>query len=1243
MAPPPRRPTAWEISFPEEAAAELAALQISATPNSTSLKRKAEDNNDMVPRVVKRSHRLGVTHYEPPSNYTIETAHYRAPGEDIGPGSGKPIRILQNFCVFDQSHKSAMVTLDVVEIDENIHRGKYSAAGVVLLPDEDDEDYGQEDGADTAESNGDHVLIEIIGISPFDYFAANAPIFLETKWALYELRGPSTLYKPYLVAYSTPRRVARSVVRAASHPEEDLAQYRSRTRSKDADLAEAIPYIREAIQDDLSGKLQRSPLIEELLCSLPHDHAPARLPRPRSRRQFPTPTFLGNPDLALLKPENQSPTHVTPLIYKLATGYFDEGLQVVGPEPMSPTKAEVEMERAKALQFLKDCVEKVRSPIKRVALSTDARRPGWSGGYMKEAKVGDDVYQTGDFVLIRKGHSPGLDLPAPLLINIPNDAKLTDYFWFARILYFDLAKQRVHLEWLEHGSQIILGEMGHPRELFLDMLCESFSVEFIAAKISVTYAMEPLRKADQFFFRSIYNENDASFTSVNEQEMRRISDRPPPYNCPSCARSQASMLNGDCALVREDSRDVSGICYRGRKYHLSEYFLYQNARDGPAHIGHLNNIQVGPRRAAKLIMFRKVGRVSIDLKGIPEDVENNDYPERHVFLTAEVDTIPVDHLVCPVHVYAWDFFKSPEELKAWVDYSPYNFYVSFRVPSTTTELRAQSWARREQVFSYSHIVCEFLCCRSEMYRADLEEDTFQVEQDSQGYQCLDLFGGTGAFSRGVSEGSRGCVKPTHLIEITPSAARTAKKNSNADMVTYCQDANVVLRYFIKSAANHDVETPKQLFDNKTLVPPPIKPGKMRAIFAGLPCQSHSRLNMYRKAEDKKSNLILTAASYVDFFRPDFFFLEVRFMTVLLWLLIELMLSQNVPGFLKYNLLAQQASQHRVEGGIEMGGLKLLLRALLEMKYQVRFFLLQAGNYGAPQNRIRFFLVAARHGLPIPNVPQPTHDFPVVNHLRIRFPFHKEPIEPIRTTRGTMAHPSVSIADAIGDLPQFDWEHPDPKNAAPALRRLLNQRKQAGIPVLKCDVDRAHCGYEGAGEYNDEPKTSYQRQAREHQTKNIQHFTRCLLPQTVERVVTIPLEPDADFRSLPDHLGEWQFTSPLSAVGRNRYRGAVYGRLDDNGYVPTIVTNVHPTAKQSKVLHPDCLRMVTVRELARCQGFPDWFVFVSIDANVVTIHRQIGNAVPWQVSRALGRELRTALFDDWKRKLFENEMDTDEDD
>ena len=81
-------------------------------------------------------------------------------------------------------------------------------------------------------------------------------------------------------------------------------------------------------------------------------------------------------------------------------------------------------------------------------------------------------------------------------------------------------------------------------------------------------------------------------------------------------------------------------------------------------------------------------------------------------------------------------------------------------------------------------------------------------------------------------------------------------------------------------------------------------------------------------------------------------------------------------------------------------------------------------------------------------------------------------------------------------------------------------------------------------------------------------------------------------------------------------------------------------------------MLTIRELARGQGFPDHFKFYSApelhrsSAQVTTvrytgytivqrltkivpqIHKQMGNAVAWPVGRALGRELKEALFKQW---------------
>ena len=158
---------------------------------------------------------------------------------------------------------------------------------------------------------------------------------------------------------------------------------------------------------------------------------------------------------------------------------------------------------------------------------------------------------------------------------------------------------------------------------------------------------------------------------------------------------------------------------------------------------------------------------------------------------------------------------------------------------------------------------------------------------------------------------------------------------------------------------------------------------------------------------------------------------------------------------------------------------------------------------------------------------------------------------------------------------------------------------------------------------------------------------------------------------------------LSAAARDGWRAGLYGRLGREGWFWTTVTNVNPTAKQSRVIHYSvrpslspfslarwrhgcvltgdvraCVqdrRVLSVRELARSQGFPDWFVFVAEDGNVKTVspgartrtttltharpraaqmHRQIGNAVPWPVGEALGRELRKALFGQWQKQRDE---------
>lgn len=65
--------------------------------------------------------------------------------------------------------------------------------------------------------------------------------------------------------------------------------------------------------------------------------------------------------------------------------------------------------------------------------------------------------------------------------------------------------------------------------------------------------------------------------------------------------------------------------------------------------------------------------------------------------------------------------------------------------------------------------------------------------------------------------------------------------------------------------------------------------------------------------------------------------------------------------------------------------------------------------------------------------------------------------------------------------------------------------------------------------------------------------------------------------------------------------------------------------------------MTVRELARSQGFPDAFEFKALDLKIKTMHEMIGNAVPWPLSVALGRELERA----WYKETATAEVDNDD--
>jgi DNA (cytosine-5)-methyltransferase 1 len=98
--------------------------------------------------------------------------------------------------------------------------------------------------------------------------------------------------------------------------------------------------------------------------------------------------------------------------------------------------------------------------------------------------------------------------------------------------------------------------------------------------------------------------------------------------------------------------------------------------------------------------------------------------------------------------------------------------------------------------------------------------------------------------------------------------------------------------------------------------------------------------------------------------------------------------------------------------------------------------------------------------------------------------------------------------------------------------------------------------------------------------------------------------------IPDHL--------LARCWREHTSGSVdvMGRLSWDKPSVTIRTEFFKPEK-GRYLHPTEHRALTHHEAARIQGFPDDYKWVG---SKVSIARQIGNAVPIPLGRAIGQHL-----------------------
>ncbi len=117
----------------------------------------------------------------------------------------------------------------------------------------------------------------------------------------------------------------------------------------------------------------------------------------------------------------------------------------------------------------------------------------------------------------------------------------------------------------------------------------------------------------------------------------------------------------------------------------------------------------------------------------------------------------------------------------------------------------------------------------------------------------------------------------------------------------------------------------------------------------------------------------------------------------------------------------------------------------------------------------------------------------------------------------------------------------------------------------------------------------------------------------ERLDCLRLVPEGgNWRDLPHDIVEKAMGGAYKSGGG---KVGFYRRLSYSQPCPTLVTS--PVQKASMLCHPTMDRPLSVSEYARIQQFPDDWAFAG---NMASKYRQIGNAVPIGLAKALGKVL-----------------------
>ena len=822
---------------------------------------------------------------------------------------------------------------------------------------------------------------------------------------------------------------------------------------------------------------------------------------------------------------------------------------------------------------------------------------------------------------------------------------------------FGKKDKMVHVDWFVRASETLLQEAGDARELFLVDECEDLKANCIESKVLVHHLPphkewffmggvqedRQLPKCDglsTFFYQKWYDPELARFEDPPEVA---VSDEPD--FCPSCERLSAAKRRETPTATRQVSVEddvtyyeiasLNGVDYKVgdsiylpttcfgfstkaaaskkktsvRSVHGVDENEYPEYYRKGGHIKGSNEEVAEPFRIARIltIFVRRLGkRNDIKLKvnkffrpeNTHKTLKSTYYSDLNLLFWSDeevvVDLAQVQGK-CRVECEC-DLQVTPAEYSRQdVD----NFYFSEAYNSKAREfyeppLSSRRAGVRELVKKYTRTPKK-LTKLTKITNAELKKEAEckdEVCRSAPRLRSLDVFSGCGGLSEGLHQA--GIAESKYAIELWEPAAQAYRLN-NPGATVFTEDCNILLEMVMsgKEKSNCGQKLPQK--------------GDIELLCGGPPCQGFSGMNRFNSREYSrfKNSLVVSYLSYCDYYRPRFFLLE------------------NVRNFVSFkNCMV----------------LKLSLAALVKMGYQCTFGVLQAGHYGVAQTRRRAIILAAAPGEKLPLYPEPLHTF---------------------------SARSGSLSALVGDRKYMT--NISRMFSAP-FRTITVRDTMSDLPAIKNGHSKVEMAYRG------EAESHFQRLIRSGNCSAILHDHVCkdMSPLVEARMSRIPLAPGSDWRDLPnvvvklsdgtstkllryEHHDRKQGKNPTGALrgvcscatgkacdpidrqfntlipwclphtgNRHNHWAGLYGRLDWDGFFSTTVTNPEPMGKQGRVLHPEQDRVVSVRECARSQGFPDSYRFFG---SILDKHREVGNAVPPPMAKAIGLEIKKCLG--WK--------------